>query len=457
MSTQLDRRRLVAAGIGIAGLGAAGPATAQSRQNQTRSNARAAVSPTPAADIRPDSGNDETARLQSAIDDAAARRQPLVLPPGRFLVRGLTLPTGTQLTGSGRRTVLQHLGGPPLLRADDAAGLAIERLAVTGGFPIDPGWRGLMELRRASHLSIRELIVETSPAHGIYLERCSGSITDCRIEGAAKAGIFSIDAEGGMEISHNQLFAHGNNGILVWRSSLGEDGTIVAMNRIERIAARDGGTGENGNAINVFRAGGVLVTSNRIADCAFSAVRANSASNVQILANSIARVGEVAIFAEFAFEGAVISGNLIDGAATGISVTNFDHGGRLAVVQGNLVRNLQLHRGPSDPGGYGISVEADAAVTGNTIEGAPTAGLGIGWGRYCRDIAATGNVVRGCELGISVTSTAGAGSVLLSSNLISGSRHGAIRMTDHGRIVSADLALSPPTAGRIRITGNAVT
>ena len=34
----------------------------------------------------------------------------------------------------------------------------------------------------------------------------------------------------------------------------------------------------------------------------------------------------------------------VDGAALGISVTNFNEGGRLAVVQGNLIRNLKTKR-----------------------------------------------------------------------------------------------------------------
>ena len=88
--------------------------------------------------------------------------------------------------------------------------------------------------------------------------------------------------------------------------------------------------------MNVFRAANVLVQGNRISDCAFSAVRANSASNCQIIANRCTRIGEVALYAEFAFEGALIANNLVDGAAMGISVTNFmPEGGRLAVVQGN--------------------------------------------------------------------------------------------------------------------------
>ena len=52
------------------------------------------------------------------------------------------------------------------------------------------------------------------------------------------------------------------------------------------------------------------------------------------------RLGEVALYAEFGFEGALIASNIVEAAATGISVTNFNEGGRLAVVQGNLIRNL---------------------------------------------------------------------------------------------------------------------
>ena len=117
-----------------------------------------------------------------------------------------------------------------------------------------------------------------------------------------------------------------------------------SANRIERIAAKSGGSGQNGNAINVFRAGSVMVSGNRIADCAFSAIRSNSGSNCQMIGNSCARLGEVALYAEFSFEGAVIANNLVDKAATGVAVTNFNEGGRLAVVQGNLIRNLFLRK-----------------------------------------------------------------------------------------------------------------
>ncbi len=79
-------------------------------------------------------------------------------------------------------------------------------------------------------------------------------------------------------------------------------------------------------------------------------------------ATRCSRSGETAIYAEFAFEGAVVSGNIVDGAANGISIVNFDKGGRMAVCSGNVVRNLSTEGPyPADaPGfGVGITVEAD--------------------------------------------------------------------------------------------------
>ena len=231
-----------------------------------------------------------------------------------------------------------------------------------------------------------------------------------------------------------------NNGIQVWRSQAGEDGSVVVNNRVMRIRADSGGTGQNGNGINIFRAGGVLVTGNRITDCAYSAIRGNAASDIQMIANSCARLGEVALYAEFGFEGALIASNLVDTAATGITVTNFNRGGRLAVVQGNLMRNLfRREQEPEDKRGHGITVEADASVTGNTIENAPTAGMMIGWQRWMRDVVATGNLIRACRIGIMVSPEGGA--CLLASNMISGATEGAIRAMDYsGNPTGPDLA-----------------
>jgi len=178
-----------------------------------------------------------------------------------------------------------------------------------------------------------------SGRNGIVLEGIEGEITTTTIDGALGAAIHALDSRGLM-IARNTIRNASNNGILVWRSQPSDDGTHVVDNRIEDIAAQAGGSGQNGNAINVFRAHNVTVRGNRIRNAAFSAVRGNAASNIQITNNTCTALGEVAIYAEFGFEGAVIANNVVDGAAIGVAVTNFNHGGRFAVVQGNVIRNL---------------------------------------------------------------------------------------------------------------------
>ena len=86
----------------------------------------------------------------------------------------------------------------------------------------------------------------------------------------------------------------------------------------------------------MFRAGGVVVTNNTIRRCDFSAVRYNGGAGVIISANSCAGLGETAIFAEFDFEGCIISDNSIDGAICGVQMVNFAGSrGRAAVCSGN--------------------------------------------------------------------------------------------------------------------------
>jgi uncharacterized secreted repeat protein (TIGR03808 family) len=185
-------------------------------------------------------------------------------------------------------------------------------------------------------------------------------------------------------------------------------------------------------------------------------VRGNASSNIQIIANSCARLGEVAIYAEFGFEGALVANNVVDTAATGITLTNFNDGGRLGVVQGNLVRNLfRREQEPVDKRGHGITVEADTAITGNVVEGAPTAGIVIGWGAYMREVVATGNLVRTSRVGILLSSNRSAGACVLANNLISGASDGAIRaMDDAGHPTGPELTHGGSSDKLLAIAGN---
>jgi uncharacterized secreted repeat protein (TIGR03808 family) len=275
----------------------------------------------------------------------------------------------------------------------------------------------------------------------LRLERCGGRVQRNSIS-TADVGIFSVDATG-LQIVGNVVDGCANNGIQVWRSQKGYDGTQVLANRISNIRAASGGSGQNGNGINVYRAAGVIVSQNVIGDCAFTAVRNNAGDNVQILGNSCTNLGEVAIYAEFAFEGCIIANNLVDRANLGISITNFNENGHLAVASGNIVRNLFRRLNPEKgayDGGTGIAVEADTAVTGNVVEDAEFAGISIGYGAYQRDVACSNNVVRRCSYGVTVSVTQNSGMAQITNNILSECRLGKIVGFDVDKPASGDLA-----------------
>lgn len=405
-----------------------------------------------------DTGHDQTTALQKAIDTAAHRACPLRIGPGRYISNGLRLPMNTHIAGAGNATIITLVGDGARVEGASAKSIRLEALAIDGTSATAPQPEGaLLSIADTPNTVLTEVEITNAPAGGIRLERCGGRIANCRLERIADAAIFSLDALG-LDIDGNRIDTCGNNGILVWQSEKRADGTRVSGNRIVNIRADSGGSGQNGNGVNVFRAGDVIVTANHISDCAYSAVRGNAADNISIQSNTCKRIGEVALYAEFGFQGAVITGNIVDGAATGIAVTNFNEGGRLAVVQGNLIRNLtRREHEPVDKRGNGIGIEADAAVTGNTIECAPTSGIVIGWGSWMRNVNVNGNTIRDAGIGIAVTGDDAAGHALITGNLIAGARQGAIRAMRLATPYGPDLATAPSHAERITVAANAVS
>jgi uncharacterized secreted repeat protein (TIGR03808 family) len=408
--------------------------------------------------VRPNGVDDQSRALQEAINAAAGSRVPLFFPPGVYRAGDLVLPSGAHLVGvpGASRIVLGY--GASLAASSRAEQIILSGLTFDGASRPLPEKRGLLTIRSTREFIMRDCAFIAAGGTALMLEGVDGEITNNVFTGALKAAIFSLDAAG-LAIRNNTIRNSGNNGILVWRSEKGDDGTIVSGNRIEDIAARDGGSGQNGNGVNIFRAANVIVADNRIKNCAFSAVRGNAASNMQVRGNSASALGEVAIYSEFDFEGAVIANNTIDGAALGISVTNFNHGGRLAVVQGNLIRNL-VTRGKAfvdqEARGIGIGVEADTIVSGNVIEKAPVAGIWLGWKEYLRDVSVTGNIVRQSRIGIAVQVSKGAGAALVADNLISGTTMGAILGMDGLKRVSDLSSDKPAQYAQLTISGNRV-
>jgi uncharacterized secreted repeat protein (TIGR03808 family) len=390
-------------------------------------SAGAVLAATPAAAEVISNGADQTLELQAAMDHAAENGGLLRLAAGKFHVSGLHAKSSLQIEGIAGHTRLVAIGNADILKFEDA-----------------------------EHVNVSGITFE-SGANGLVIKNCGGRICGNEFMSQEKTALFTLDSRG-LEISGNHVHDIGNNGIQVWSSDKREDGALVTNNRVERIAARNGGSGQNGNGINIYRAAQVLVSNNRVSDCFFSAIRSNAGSNCQIMGNNISRTGEVAIYVEFAFEGAVVSNNMIDDVGFGISITNFNEGGRLAVCSNNLVRNAKGGTMEGVTTGGGIYAEADTLVSNNVVENAKDVGIALGWGSYARNLSAQGNLIRNCGKGITASVTKGAGPSFIANNVITGAETAAILGMDHLIAMTDDLGkLDAKIPDLIRLKDNIVS
>jgi uncharacterized secreted repeat protein (TIGR03808 family) len=452
----IDRRHLIGATAGVAAGALATPANAQRSAPLTSMLGRDATH----YGVKPNSPDDQTGVLQRALDTAAHAQMPLALPPGNYRCGPLKLANSAQLIGVRGATRLVFTGGPSLFAGEGAASIGLTGLTLDGGGIALPKRCGLVHCLSGSNTRIADCEITGSGGNGIWFENVSGEVRNTIITHTATTAIVSFDARG-LLVAQNTIADASDNGIEILRTAIGDDGTLVIDNRIEDIKAGPGGSGQYGNAINAYRAGNVIVRGNRIRNCDYSGVRGNSASNIHITGNSISNVREVALYSEFSFEGAIIANNTVDVAATGVSVCNFNEGGRLAVVQGNIIRNMLPKRpigtAPHDDAGVGIYIEADSTVSGNVIENAPSIGIVAGWGKYLRDVSLTSNVIRNAFIGIGVSVADGAGTALVDGNLISGAPRGAVVGLNHAKPVTSDLtAEGAPRFAQVALGTNTV-
>lgn len=394
---------------------------------------------------------DSTPQLQRAIDRAGDG--VVSIPAGVSHVSHLRIRGDIRMVGAGRGSRLVTLGPGPMLAIERADSVAIENVAFDGAGEAPGGESGLIEVRDVAEFRLIDCTIEQASGYGLKAERCGGRIARSLFRALAQSAIHSLDATG-LSILDNRIEDCGANGVQIWRSAPGYDGAILRDNRIARIRADPGGDGPYGNAISVFRAGGVTCMGNVIRSAAFSAIRFNSSSDATILGNNCADVGETAIYVEFAFQGAVVSSNVVDGASTGISVTNFDQGGRLAAVTGNVMRNCvkPLPQGGVNYG-VGIHVEADTIVSGNAVDNAGFAGLSLGYGVGLRNVTAADNVLGDCGFGVAVSVAPGAGGATIRDNRIR-ARRGAVVGMAWDQVVSADLVKDAGKFPLLTISGN---
>lgn len=393
---------------------------------------------------------DQTKAIQTAIVAAAKSGGAVQLGAGTFEVSVLTIKKNVTIQGvPGVTKLVAQQGGKIFsIRQSDHVvlqGLGLSAKGNTGNIVTAEG--------------IERLIIQDCDFSGgeaaIRVASCGGRITGNRFQLHAKVAIQSIDSKGIM-ISGNRVQDIGNCGIQVMQTEPREDGSVISDNFVSRIAATEGGNGQNGLGISIVKAGSVVVANNRISDCAFSGIRNNAGANSIIQANSISRCNEIALVVEFNHSGSVVADNIIDTAAQGIEIVNFDAGGRLSQCTGNICRNLTNDYPQGQPLGGGILCDADVVVANNLVDVAKNYGICLGWATYGRSLQASNNTLIGCRRGIEF-SLAGEGPYSITNNIISGATVGAIVGMDRLQPITTDLAAAgaklPPN---VNISGNMV-
>jgi uncharacterized secreted repeat protein (TIGR03808 family) len=398
-------------------------------------------------------GLDQTSAIQQAIDAAAQGGKDVRLPSGEYYVRELQFPGNMRVLGSSQATHLISYDEGTIGRIGAGRGFTIDGVSFSGG----KGDLPALLLDTCEDAIIRNCAFSGNGV-GIGANNADGTIEDCRFETLADAAIHSINGRG-LFIRGNRISDCGNAGIRIWRDTSGLDGSIVTGNSISRIDWRGGGNGQNGNGVNVYQADGMIVSDNVISDCAFTAVRVNAGRNTQVRGNTCLNSGEVAIFSEFGFSGSVIADNIVDGAATGIDITNLDTGGYLATCTGNIVRNIFPSSAVNpDTRPVGIYAEADTVVANNVVENSPGAGIVAGYGPFVRNVSITDNVLTACVIGIGVTvvNDPKVGRVNVSGNTVSGATQGAIVGMEWDKIATDDLARDARTYPHVMVTDNLI-
>src|ERR1700680_2250689 len=159
----IDRRRVLAvSALGLAATeAAAGPSPAPSLGTRG----------VRAIDLRvePDSPEDQSRALQRAIEQTAAARVPLMLPPGVYRAGNLTLPTGARLVGCPGATRLFFTEGAALLSAKAAHHVTLTALIPAAG-PRPRAGRGLIHFTGGRGIRIEHCEIAGSSRDGIALE-----------------------------------------------------------------------------------------------------------------------------------------------------------------------------------------------------------------------------------------------------------------------------------------------
>ncbi|HKP88575.1 MAG TPA: right-handed parallel beta-helix repeat-containing protein [Thermoleophilaceae bacterium] len=437
------RRRLLAGGAGALGAGmlGAGRADAQLPNPVEESFGLGWRMPHNVKDFGAtgDGSTDDTGAIQLALDAGAGGG--VFLPPGRYAIGVLDVPSGTDLFGAGFSSVLvvQPSAVPYPLRILPAAeDVHLRDFAVDGnktaiaaaGQGWDPdrlngGPAGIVIADGIAsgcrRIYVERLRVFDSFRLGIVFESVvDGAIRDCSIEGNNRDGITLYHDTKNVTVRGNTIVGCADDHIAINSENVEPfghlcEGIVVTENTIVGPSPRGKGPG-----ITVRGGNDVVIANNVIRDVSQAAIKLETfqtapLTDLVVSANAIHRSGE-------------------GGSAEkiGISVHNAGSHVRGLSIVGNLLRDtretaIRLHNVKGSPADDDI---ADVLIAHNSIEGSGQHGVEI-VSPGINDVVVEGNRIKGFAIG-GITCMGGAKRVHVSGNAV-------YRGAGHGiRIAGAD-------------------
>ena len=295
----LSRRALVGAGVLAAAL--ASPAEA--------------ASPAPVAGLRPNASEDQTAALAAALTAATRAGRALHLGPGRYRVGGLALPAGARLTGEGDATVLVQAGDAPLplggrrgCRHGSGPGAARQPGTTNPATPL----AAFTDVRRLAlcELSVADARNGAAPR---ALRRPCGAQRDRE---RRRRGV--QPRRDGLQILANDIDGCANNGIQVWRSRSGEDGSSSPPTASRGSGPRARAAPVRTATASTFPRRRRARSDNASPTAPSAPCAATPAPTSRSSATRAANLGEVRSTSSSASNGCVVANNLVDRASVGI-------------------------------------------------------------------------------------------------------------------------------------------
>jgi uncharacterized secreted repeat protein (TIGR03808 family) len=424
-----------------------------------------------------------TAQLQALIDKAAKGNGIVSLAAGIFTTDTLSIDSTLKIEGVKGQTTLQSSDGSPILEIKNAANVSLSGMVFDSNNLIPDGKAGgaggtsddeakfQVKAFQCADILIENCIFRNAKTSGLGLDACTGRVIGNQFydidQAALLAGRFSGEYRfRGLEISGNHIHNIGNNGIVIEHAATTseDDSSIVTNNIIDGVRSQNG-TGQHGNGIYIFASDNVIVNNNRISNTDYSGIRNTSSKQVIINSNMISRSSEVAIFIEYAFEAAVVDGNIVDQSFRGIEMSGGEGIlGFNGICSNNIVRNTNRVTVNVGAGKHiGINVTAiNTIAIGNIVETVGENEFGPGIGILFQDWSSShshavrDNMIKNAPYGIGVILGEGATVISALGNSIAGAKSNVQLFDGQFGIIGGDQTVKNTKPDLLKLIDNII-